>query len=99
MRGINHLVLTGHDLEALRRAYQNLGFTVTPKGQHPFGTENSIIQLHGTYLELLSVTTPQDVPGHQTGYFSFAAFNRDYLSRHEDAMGRAAIKSRPSANY
>jgi hypothetical protein len=83
MSGINHLVLTGHDLEALRSAYQNLGFTVTPKGQHPFGTENSIIQLHGTYLELLSVTTPQDVPGHRSGYFSFAAFNRDYLSRHE----------------
>lgn len=83
MKAINHLVLAGHDLEALRSRYQALGFTVTPHGQHPFGTGNSIIQLHGTYLELLSVTVPQDVPEHRVGHFSFAAFNRDYLGRHE----------------
>jgi len=77
MKGINHLVITGHELAALRSAYQALGFTVTPRGQHPFGTGNSIIQLHGTYLELLSVTGPNDVPAHRAGHFSFAAFNRD----------------------
>jgi hypothetical protein len=83
MKGINHLVLVGHDLAALRSEYQALGFTVTPRGQHPFGTGNSIIQFHGTYLELLSVTVPRDVPEHRAGHFSFAAFNRDYLARHE----------------
>lgn len=83
MKGINHLVLAGHDLDALRSKYQALGFTVTPRGQHPFGTGNSIIQLRDTYLELLSVTVPQDVPEHRDGHFSFAAFNRDYLARHE----------------
>jgi hypothetical protein len=83
MKGINHLVLAGRDLEAMRSTYQALGFTITPRGQHPFGTGNSIIQLHGTYLELLSVTIPQDVPEHHAGNFSFAAFNRDYLLRHD----------------
>jgi hypothetical protein len=83
MKGINHLVLAGHDLEAMRSHYAGLGFTVTPRGQHPFGTGNSVIQLHGTFLELLAITIPQDVPGHRAGHFSFAAFNRDYLARHE----------------
>jgi hypothetical protein len=83
MKGINHLVLAGHDLEAMRSNYQALVFTVTSRGHHPFGTGNSIIQLHGTYLELLSVTIPADVPEHRDGNFSFAAFNRDYLTRHE----------------
>src|SRR5215472_4171320 len=83
MKGINHLVLAGHDLEAMRSHYQALGFTVTPRGQHPFGTGNSLVQLHGTYLELLAVTAPNDLPEHRTGQFSFAAFNRDYLKRHE----------------
>jgi Glyoxalase-like domain len=83
MKGINHLVIAGRDLEAMRRAYQGLGFTVTPRGEHPFGTENSIIQLRGTYLELLGVAAPHDVPEHRENHFSFAAFNRDYLSRHE----------------
>jgi glyoxalase-like protein len=83
MKGINHLVLAGHDLEAMRSHYADLGFTVTPRGQHPFGTGNSLIQLHGTYIELLAVTAPQDVPEHRAGHFSFAAFNRDYLARHQ----------------
>jgi hypothetical protein len=83
VKGINHLVLAGHDLDALRAAYQALGFTVSAREQHPFGTGNAIIQLHGNYLELLSVTIPQDVTEHSAATFSFAAFNRDYLARHE----------------
>ncbi len=88
MKAINHLVLAGDDLEAMGAHYSALGFTVTPRGQHPFGTGNSLIQLHGSYLELLAVTTPQDVPDHRReqfsfGHFSFAAFNRDYLKRHQ----------------
>ena len=83
MKGINHLVLAGRDLEAMRSHYAGLGFTVTPRGEHPCGTGNSLIQLHGTYLELLAVTAPQDVPEHRAGHFSFAAFNRDYLARHD----------------
>src|SRR5262245_54100620 len=83
MKGINHLVLAGRDLEAMRSTYRALGFTVAPPGQHPFGTGNSVIQLRDNYLELLAVTVPQDVPEHRPGHFSFAAFNRDYLARHE----------------
>jgi hypothetical protein len=83
MRGINHLVLAGQDLDAMRSAYAGLGFTVAPRGQHPFGTGNSVIQLHGSYLELLAVTEPQDVVEHASKSFSFSAFNRDYLKRHD----------------
>jgi hypothetical protein len=82
IKAINHLVLAGHDLEAMRSHYATLGFTVTPRGQHPFGTGNSVIALHSSFLELLAVTMPQDVPEHRPGHFSFAAFNRDYLKRH-----------------
>jgi len=82
MKGINHLVLASHDLEALRSAYQALGFTVMPRGQLlPFGISNSIVLLHDNFLELLSITGPH--PEHSTGHFSFGAFNRDYLTRHE----------------
>jgi hypothetical protein len=83
MKGINHLVLAGHDLEAMRAHYAGLGFTLTPRAQLPFGTGNSLIQLHGSYLEPLAVTAPQDVSEHRAGHFSFGAFNRDYLARHE----------------
>lgn len=88
MKSIDHLVLAGRDLEAMRSAYEGMGFTLTPRGQLPFGIGNTRIQLHGTqvqgtYLELVSVTLPRDVPEHSAGHFSFGAFNRDFLARHE----------------
>ena len=83
MKGINHLVLTANDLGQIRSLYESLGFTLTAPGQHPFGTGNTVIQLHGTYLELLAVTRPQDVIEHTGQDFSFSAYNRDYLARHE----------------
>ncbi|MFO0993857.1 MAG: VOC family protein [Hyphomicrobiales bacterium] len=83
MRGLNHLVFTGHDLDRMRDHYEALGFTLAPRGRHPFGTDNAVIQLHGCYLELLAVARPQDVPEHGANSFSFAAFNRDYVARHE----------------
>ena len=54
-RPIDHLVLCVRDLDAARRVYEQLGFTLTPKALHPFGTENSLVQLHGNFLELLAV--------------------------------------------
>jgi hypothetical protein len=83
MKGIDHLVLCGHDLEAMRARYRELGFTLTPRAEHPFGTGNSLAQLDGCFLELLSVVEANKIPEHQPGYFSFAAFNRDFLSRRE----------------
>lgn len=83
MKGIDHLVLCGRDLESMRRTYSALGFTLTPEARHPFGTGNSLIQLEGCFLELLSVFEPEKIPEHGAGRFSFAAFNRDFLKRRE----------------
>lgn len=83
MRGVNHLVIAARDLDALAATWQSLGFTVAPRGQHPFGTGNAVIQLKGNYVELLSVTRPEDVVEHEPERFSFSAFNRDYLARHD----------------
>jgi hypothetical protein len=83
MKGINHLVLTSRDLEAQRLRYEGLGFTLAFRAQHSFGTGNSVVMMHGTYLELISITRPQDVPEDRPGHFSFPGFNRDYLARHE----------------
>lgn len=83
MKGIDHLVLCGRDHEAMRAAYRALGFTLTPPARHPFGTGNSLVQLEGCFLELLAVVEPGDIPEHGAGRFSFAAFNRDFLSARE----------------
>jgi len=83
MKGIDHLVLCGRDHPAMREAYAALGFTLTPEARHPFGTGNSLIQLEGCFLELLSVFEPEKISEQEAGRFSFAAFNRDFLEARE----------------
>ena len=83
MKGIDHLVLCVADLDAARGRYQAMGFTMTPKAQHPFGTGNSNIQLDGCFLEVLTVMAPEDIFDHAPGRFSFGAHNRDYLAESE----------------
>jgi hypothetical protein len=95
-RPIDHLVLAGHDLEALRDTYARMGFTVAPTARHPFGTSNSVIQLEGSYLELLAVTDAAKIPDATATRFSFAAFNRDYL-RQREGLSAVALRSHNAA--
>jgi hypothetical protein len=82
-RGIDHLVLCVQDLKKAADVYQRMGFTMTPQAQHPFGTGNILAQLDGWFLEVLSVTEPENIPKHDGEHFSFGAFNRDYLKSRE----------------
>lgn len=88
MKGLDHLVLCVNDLETARAVYGAMGFTLTPLARHPFGTENSLVQLDGSFLELLAVGDRDAIPEHGPGRFSFAAFNRDYL---EDGEGLSML--------
>jgi catechol 2,3-dioxygenase-like lactoylglutathione lyase family enzyme len=82
-RGIDHLVIAVRALDGARSLYERLGFTLTPKARHPFGTENSLAQLEGCFLELLGLHDPRDIPVPKPGEFSFARFNQRYLARRE----------------
>lgn len=82
-RGIDHLVLAVRDLEQARAFYEALGFTLTPRAQHPWGTANHLVQLHGCFLELLAVADPAKIAAPKPGEFSFGAYNRDFLDRRE----------------
>jgi hypothetical protein len=92
MKGIDHLVLAGRNLDDMCARYGELGFTLTPRARHPFGTGNSLIQLDGCFLELLSIVEPGDIVEARPGHFSFGAFNRDFLSKHE-GMAMLALDS------
>lgn len=92
-RAIDHLVLCVNDLDAAIAAYSRLGFTVTPRATHPFGTGNALIQLDGMYLELLSVVDPAKIEETDLAApFSFPIYNRDYL-RHREGMSMLALQS------
>jgi catechol 2,3-dioxygenase-like lactoylglutathione lyase family enzyme len=82
-RAIDHLVLAVNDLDAAREAYRRMGFTLTPRAQHPWGTANSLVQLQGNFLELLAVAEPDKIPPPEPSRFSFGAFNQTFLKRRQ----------------
>lgn len=83
MRGIDHLVLLVNDLDRASALYQTLGFTVTPKNIHPFGTANRLVQLEGSFLELVAINDPSSIPAMEGTRFSFAEFCRRRLEAGE----------------
>ena len=54
-RPIDHLVLAVHDLDAAASTYRGLGFQVGGRNHHPWGTQNRIVQLEGSFLELIGL--------------------------------------------
>ena len=84
-RGIDHVVHAVHDLDAAASLYERLGFQVGSRNRHPWGTHNRVVQLAGSYVELLTVAEPERIPPHGPGSFSFGAFNNDFL-RHQQGI-------------
>lgn len=87
-RPIDHVVIAVRDLDAAARAYEALGFTLTPRAQHPWGTANRLAQFEGrNFIELLEVDRPGRVLGHDPDAdppaFSFGAYNRDFIANGE----------------
>ncbi|HEY7610032.1 MAG TPA: VOC family protein [Alphaproteobacteria bacterium] len=92
-RGIDHLVLAVRDLAKARAFYEQLGFTLTPRAEHPWGTANHLVQLNGCFLELLGVSDPAKIAPFRPGEFSFGARNRDFLAERE-GMSMLVFQSR-----
>jgi catechol 2,3-dioxygenase-like lactoylglutathione lyase family enzyme len=84
-RGLDHIVHAVRDLDAAVEMYRRLGFQVGARNQHPpaWGTQNHIIQLPGTYVELLGIADESGIAPHAPRHFSFGAFNRDFLVRRQ----------------
>ncbi|MFC5487333.1 VOC family protein [Microvirga aerilata] len=82
-RRIDHLVVAVHDLDRAGSFYQRLGFQVGARNRHPWGTENRIVQLAQSFIELITVGEGAAIAPHQERSFSFGAFVQNYLSRRE----------------
>ncbi len=59
MRDIDHLVIAVADLDIAARHWETLGFAVTPRARHPWGTENRLIRLGSAFVELLAPGAPR----------------------------------------
>jgi catechol 2,3-dioxygenase-like lactoylglutathione lyase family enzyme len=84
-RGLDHIVHAVRDLDAAAELYRRLGFTVGARNRHPraWGTQNHIVQMPGTFIELLALADGSGIVPHSPRQFSFGAFNRDFLERRQ----------------
>ena len=82
-RGLDHIVHAVRDIAAAADLYRRLGFQVGSRNRHPpaWGTQNHIVQLAGTFIELLTVADAGGIAPYTPRFFSFGAFNRDFLAR------------------
>lgn len=92
-RGIDHLVLAVADLDAAAGRYEALGFTLTPRAQHPWGTANRLVQFDGSFLEVIEVAAPDLLFPHGEGIFSFGTYLADYL-KHREGFAMLVFESR-----
>src|SRR5258708_20286653 len=51
---IDHAVIAVRDLDAAAARFAQLGFPLTPRGHHSFGSQNHCIMRRPTYLKLLA---------------------------------------------
>ncbi len=91
-RGIDHAIHLVRDLDAAASLYEKLGFIVSSRNKHPFGTHNRIVQLDGSYIEILEVAEPEKIEG-QGSPVSFAHFHRDFLARNGEGLSGLVLAS------
>lgn len=97
-RGFDHVVWAVRDLGAAARFMERLGFRVTPRARHPWGTENHLVQLDGFFIEILGIGDETLIPEAVGDTFSFGAFNRDFLKRREGASMLVMESRDPAAD-
>jgi catechol 2,3-dioxygenase-like lactoylglutathione lyase family enzyme len=91
-RGIDHVIHLVRNLDAAAMTYEKLGFIVSGRNKHPFGTHNRIAQLDGSYIEILEVAEPEKIQG-EGGPVSFAHFHRNFLARNGEGLSGLVLAS------
>jgi hypothetical protein len=96
---LDHLVLPTADLATARSRLTALGFTVAPRGVHPFGTENCCVYLaDGTFFEPLAIGDAVAAEAAIAAGNIFVARDRAYRERLGDEGFSAVVFSTADAD-
>ncbi|OHV81744.1 VOC family protein [Rhizobium sp. LCM 4573] len=98
-RPIDHLVLPVSNLAAARSRLSELGFTVAPDADHPFGTRNACVFLSdGSYLEPLGVANRRQASGTAKRGNVFTAHDLEFRGgRHREGLSALVVASTDAA--
>lgn len=62
-RGIDHLVILTHDMDLAVEAYRKMGFTITHRMFHPYGTANNLMMFESNFIEIMGIFRASDPDG------------------------------------
>ena len=101
--GIDHVIVGVRDLEAAHRAFENLGFVVSPRGRHiGWATANYCIMFPRDYVELLGIVDPAQFTNNldrflatREGLMGLAYASDDAGAVAEDLRGRGIAADGP----
>lgn len=93
---IDHVVIIVKSLAEAGARWEKMGFTLTPRAQHPFGTANRLVQFSaGNFIELLEIDRPELIPDRdlaaQPPVFSFGQTARDFLAQYGEGFGMLVL--------
>src|SRR5579859_2791974 len=91
--GLEHPLVTVHDLEATAARYQRLGFDPTPLGRHPWGTINRLVMFPDNFIELIAIGDPAAIEADPVGGHKFGRLVRESLALGE-GLSLLALRSR-----
>jgi len=81
--GIDHPLIAVNDIEQLRNRLSDLGFTMTPVGQHPWGTSTSLAIFKNCLLEIMGIYDETLIDVKPAGEFKFGRHVHEYLKKRE----------------
>ncbi len=81
--GIDHPLITVRDLDGAAEKLEKIGFVMTPRGKHPWGTHNRLGLFPGGLVELMTVGEPELVGSNTVDHQLFGTLVQAFQSRHE----------------
>lgn len=107
-RGIDHVIVMARDMDRCVENYRRLGFTITPRMYHPFGTANNLIMFQDSFLEILGVARPAELHGigkmlsdlleQKEGVSHFALLSTDAAADREEFL-RKGLQPSPVTGF
>ena len=93
-RQLDHMVVLTHDMDTAVKAYRRMGFFITERMYHPFGTENNLIMFGNNFIEILGVSDLKKLTGigqiinqllqQRQGVSHFALLSNDAINDHKE---------------
>lgn len=78
--GIEHPLVTVHDIAAAADRFAALGFDPTPLGRHPWGTVNRLVMFPDNFIELIAIGDEAAIDADPAGGALFGKRVRDRLA-------------------